>query len=226
MLLACLRDDSVVVDVGANLGYFTLLLATADCPARRVYAFEPEPGNAALLSANIAAHGVSDRVHAITAALGEQEGEGVLYLSDENLGDHPLFDAGDGRTRRCAVTVRNGAACLEAKVPRIDILKIDTQGTELQVLRGLRPLLIRSLPRLQILVELTPAALRRAGDSGRALVEFLDALTLPLAIVDHLEHRLVPESPEALARWCDNVDDTPGDEGFMNIFAGPLPVGI
>jgi hypothetical protein len=100
------------------------------------------------------------------------------------------------------------------------------QGSELAVLEGLLPLLRRSRSRIGILVELTPFALRAAGDSGAALIDLLDDLGLPLAIVDQQRQRLVPESADALRRWCENVDASPGDRGFMNIFAGTPPAAL
>ena len=62
-----------------------------------------------------------------------------------------------------------------------------------------------------------------AGTSGRALIELLAQLDLPISIVDHVEHRLVPSDADALATWSDNVDATPGDRGFMNLWVGPPP---
>jgi FkbM family methyltransferase len=190
-----------------------------------VVAFEPARDNFALLWRNIESNACEDRVVAVQAALSDRRGQGVLQLSGDNLGDHVLYADGTPR-RNEAVTLVPGAEALAAHMDRIDVLKIDTQGTELAVLRGLAPLLEASRATVSVLVELTPAALRRAGDSGAALITALEALGLPLFIVDHAEHRVVPESAVALRRWSDNVDATEGDEGFMNIFAGRLPAGF
>ena len=59
--------------------------------------------------------------------------------------------------------------------------------------------------------------------SGRTLIELLATLGEPLWIIDHIEHRLVLSSAQELALWCDNVDSTEGDQGFMNILLGPAP---
>ena len=107
----------------------------------------------------------------------------------------------------------------------LDLVKVDTQGSEYAVMRGLMPLLAAQDTAPRLLVELTPLSLRLAGSSGRALIELLASLALPFWIVDHIEHRLVLVSPDALAQWCDNVDATPDDQGFMNIFVGAAPAG-
>lgn len=220
--LAAHRPGDVVVDVGANLGYYSLLSALGPSPTERIFAFEPAADNYRLLCKNIALNGCEDRVTAVAAALGERDESIDLHRNEDNLGDHQVY-AGDGERETEPVVIHRGADFLGAQVDRIDLMKIDTQGSELAVLRGLKPMLTASRENLRMLIELTPFSLDLAGGSGRALIELLEALALPLAIVDHVNHELVPSDAEALARWCDNVSATSGDRGFMNIFAGDLP---
>lgn len=222
LLVACLTPGAIVVDVGANLGYFSLLLAQAEVPVQQVFAFEPAAANYELLQRNIALNDCGERVTAIHAALGTADGDAVLHLSEDNLGDHQLVPSETGRQTE-PVRILAGDAYFAGRMERADVVKIDTQGTEAAVVSGLWQLLQRSRPALQMLIELTPFALRHAGSTGRALVELLAELALPLAIVDHENRRVVPESAEALCRWCDNVDSTPQDQGFMNIFVGEIP---
>jgi hypothetical protein len=92
-------------------------------------------------------------------------------------------------------------------------------------MRGLMPCLVAQDAPPRILIELTPRSLRTAGSSGRGLIELLASLALPFWIVDHVEHCLVRISADELAQWCDDVDATPEDQGFMNIFVGAAPVG-
>ena len=102
----------------------------------------------------------------------------------------------------------------------MNLVKIDTQGAEFQVVQGLMPLLLASGSSLRMIVELTPYSLRAAGSSGAALLSLLEQLELPFAIIDHIEHQLVPSTAAELRQWCDNVDACPQDQGFMNIFLG------
>lgn len=220
--LAAQRSGDVVVDVGANLGYFTILSALAEAKPAAIQAFEPDPDNYALLKENLRLNGVEAQVRATRAALTREPGEGTLYRSTDNLGDHQIHSTEEaGETR--PIPLLRGAQALSDVVDRIDLLKIDTQGSELAVIDGLAPLLQSSRSRLRALVEVTPHSLRAAGDSGRALIERLADLDLSFWIVDHIEHRLVECAAEELAQWCDNVDATPGDQGFMNIFVGDRP---
>jgi FkbM family methyltransferase len=219
LLRRYLKPGDRVLDAGANIGYFTLVCAACVGDNGRVYAFEPEPCNYRLLTDNVALNRLDSRVIACEAALADADGDGQLYLNPDNLGDHQLHEEVGGR-RRLPVKLVAGAAWFEGRESQLDMVKIDVQGAEYAVVRGLLPLLAASGSRLHMLVELTPLSLRAAGSSGRALLELLATLGLPFHIVDHVEHRLVATDVEALATWCDNVDACPGDAGFMNIFLG------
>ncbi len=219
LFLKILKPGGVVVDVGANLGYFSVLAAALVGESGRVMAFEPDPANFRLLQENIALNEYGDRVTTLQAGLAEEPGAGHLYLSEDNLGDHRIF-RGEGARQTCDIQLLNGSEVLRGQLPRIDLLKVDTQGSEYSVIAGLLPLLLEMPGKPQVLVELTPFALRQAGSSGRALIALLERLEQPFWIVDHIEHQLVASNASALARWCDNVDACSPDEGFMNILVG------
>ena len=219
LVMRYVQPGDRVLDVGANLGYFTLVAAARAGAAGHVYAFEPEPRNYRLLEANVALNGFQQRVTCCEAALSDHDGHAELYLSEDNLGDHQLQPDAPGRD---AVSVRllQGADWFGGREQGLDFVKVDTQGAEHAVIRGLLQLLAASGERLRLLLELTPLSLRSAGSSGAALIDTLAGLALPFHIVDHIEHRLVATDAEALATWCNNVDSVPGDAGFMNILLG------
>lgn len=219
LLRACLVPGARVLDVGANIGYFTVIAAACVGEQGRVYAFEPEPDNFRLLTENVALNGLQQRVTLCQAALSSRRGNACLYLNPDNLGDHQLHAEVPGRAR-LAVATERGDDWFRGRERALDFVKIDVQGHEYEALNGLLPLLVASGKGLRLLVELTPRSLRCAGSSGRQLIELLARLELPFHIVDHLEHRLVASDADALATWCDNVDSYPDDAGFMNIFLG------
>jgi FkbM family methyltransferase len=220
LLLRWLRPGDVFVDVGANIGYFSLLAATVVGRGGAVFAFEPDPDNYQLLLANAKLNHLDGRITAVEAALSENDGEGRLYLSTDNLGDHQLY-AGDEQRRSVAILLHEGSRYLAGRLSRIDVLKVDTQGSEFQVIAGLMPLLQRLPHCPRILIELTPHALRQAGASGRALLELLDTLGQPMWIIDHIDNQVAQSSAQELALWCDNWDAVPEARGFMNILVGP-----
>ena len=74
-----------------------------------------------------------------------------------------------------------------------------------------------------MLIELTPYSLRTASSSGEALINLIREFGAKLWIVDHVNHELVATTADHLCTWCNNVDETRGDSGFINIFIGESP---
>ncbi len=220
LLLSLLRPGGVFVDVGANIGYFSVLAAARVGATGVVVAVEPDPDNCRLLRRSLAHNALERQVQVVEGALSDREGEGSLFLSEDNLGDHQIYSDGTGRNA-VPIKLYHGGRLLAAAAPDIDVLKVDTQGSEWQVMRGLQPLLRRMTAKPHIMIELTPYSLAQAGGSGRQLIELLDEVCEAMWIVDHVEHRLVACAAQELATWCDNVAATAGDRGFMNILAGP-----
>jgi FkbM family methyltransferase len=120
--------ETLVVDAGANVGWFTLLAAKN---AKQVWAFEPEPSNFELLRRSIALNGYTN-VEARQLAVSATDGEIALWLSEYSTGLHSTVRQSGSRK----VTV----ACqrLDSLFPdaHIGLLKIDVEGAEPEVLAG------------------------------------------------------------------------------------------
>lgn len=219
LVLAILCPGAVFVDVGANIGYFSVLAAQRVGARGQVFAFEPDPDNFRLLTASGELNGLSAQIHAVRAGLGDRNDTARLFLSTDNFGDHQIFGSHDARAS-LSIKLLNGSDYLAHRLDRLDLLKVDVQGAEYAVMAGLMPLLQAQPQVPQVLIELTPFSLRQAGSSGRQLITLLSELGQPFWIVDHIEHRLVASSAAELAHWCDQVDGVSGDQGFMNILVG------
>lgn len=169
-LARMLPPDPVVLDVGANIGFFTVGLAHA--AGARVYAFEPMPRNVERLRENVDGNGFAARVVVTQTALGDAPGE--LWLAPEpggastgNAGPSSPDAAGAVRVR--VRTLDHVAADLG--IQRCDLVKVDVEGAELAVLRGGAELLRRSRP--LIYVELNPYWMAQLGWAERDLFELV-----------------------------------------------------
>jgi FkbM family methyltransferase len=160
-----LKPWSVFVDVGAHIGYYSALAADALDGAGRVYAFEPCPANFDLLQKNTAIYG--NMIKAFGMAVGEKVCQGELFLCNTNSGDHRLAPVADRQAIPVCVTTLDASL---ADVPAVDLLKIDVQGSELQVLRGAREIIGRS-PKIRGIIEYSPELLTLAGEK---LTDFFD----------------------------------------------------
>lgn len=164
-----IESGDVVIDVGANVGYYTLIAAKRVGPSGKVYAFEPDPDAFALLQANIELNELTNVV-AINKALAAEPGQLELFRSSTNRGDHRLYDPGDGRTA-VSVEVTTLDAAL-ADVRGIDLIKIDTQGAECSILAGGDALLARERD-AGVIMEYTPKYIRAFGQAPDACLRKL-----------------------------------------------------
>lgn len=150
-----LRAGDCFVDVGANKGDFALLAARLVGDAGRVLAFEPEPNNCCWIERTLELNG-SRNVRLFPLALSDEDGEAMLRLSRQS-GAHTLLPGLPGRSEaERRVPVRTLDSLLdELGSPRIDLLKLDVEGSELRVLRGAQRVL-RSNRSLVLLLDLHP----------------------------------------------------------------------
>jgi FkbM family methyltransferase len=211
-----LGPGDCVLDVGANVGYYTHLAAQRVGTRGRVVAVEPDPDNFRLLCANAAALArLPVTLHRV--ALGARAVAGALCADPSNRGDAYLADSAGGSGPVGAphprVVVRPGDAL---ELAHVHLVKIDTQGAECSVLDGLAHTLARSRSDLSLLVELWPFGLVRCGSSAEALVERLLALDLPVFRLDHQVHALVPLDAVALEDLACRVL-TVAERGFVNL---------
>jgi FkbM family methyltransferase len=158
-----LKPGMVFVDIGANIGYFTLVAARRVGPTGRVLAVEPEPYNFQLLQRNV---GVNDlaNVELANVALGDRQGSAALYCSPQNFGDHRLYDGASEQRRATEVQVRTLDGLVKARqLGAVDVIKMDVQGYENRVIAGMASTLAAS-PRALVLTEFWPYGIRQAGE--------------------------------------------------------------
>lgn len=144
-----LKANGVFVDVGANIGTHTVYALLSGQFSRAV-AFEPEPRNAQLLSMNLGANGLTQRVIVVPQAAGAAAGRATLHVHPRNRGAHAIgfVPAADVRERIEVSVVRLDEALRELGVAADDIglIWMDVEGSEPQALDGLGDILLRAVP--------------------------------------------------------------------------------
>lgn len=197
LLTAEIRPGMTIVDVGANIGYYTLLFSKLTGNDGRVYALEPEPQNFAILQQNLARNNRVN-VTALNQAASDRAGQSFLYLSAENHGDHQAYPSGDDRRK-----VRMEMVRLDDVIPvPVDLLKMDVQGFEYHALQGMRAT-IASSPGLTIFTEFWPEGLCRAGSDAGEFLRLLRSLDLEIFYINEYANRLdLADDDELLARYA------------------------
>jgi FkbM family methyltransferase len=141
--IAGFEGEAVLVDIGANVGMYTIWAAKTR--KTRVFAFEPESQNYALLNRNIVRNEVGDLVIAYCASLSDSVGFGRLALSGFKLGSsaHQFSPSVETRFNRPAFLQGSYSSTLdtlvnEGLIPVPDHVKIDVDGIEPKIVRGAR----------------------------------------------------------------------------------------
>jgi FkbM family methyltransferase len=163
MLRPWVRPKTFVIDVGANIGFFSRQFATWVSDGGKVIAVEPEALNYARLQHAIAKAGLADVVETIHAAVAETTGEGLLEINPGHPGDHKLG------TQGVPVAITTIDDLLSARGwPEVSLIKVDVQGAEARVLAGARRALERFRPAL--FLEVDDQQLRYYGSSASELL--------------------------------------------------------
>jgi FkbM family methyltransferase len=176
---ALVVPGTVVFDIGANAGYFTLLFSALARPGGRVYAFEPVPDTAARLRANLAINPMmSDGVDVFEFALSDRDGAVAMNVAGvANTGASRVsvgVEVEDPGRREAGVVRTLNLRCrtgdsvwAELGRPAVDLVKIDIEGHELHALRGMRETLAANL--CTVLAEVRDRYLSGAGGSREQL---------------------------------------------------------
>ena len=145
------RPATTAVDVGANVGLHTSVLASAVGPGGHVLAFEPEPSNCSRLQENVVRNGFTNvEIHRV--ALQDRPGHAVLHLGADPMyhSTGTIFeDRAAGRDIVVEARILDDV-WREAGSPSVSFVKIDTEGTEFEVLKGTERLLDAERPALLI----------------------------------------------------------------------------
>ncbi|MDR7532774.1 MAG: FkbM family methyltransferase [Armatimonadota bacterium] len=215
VVLRCVRPGMRVLDVGANFGYFTLLLCRRVGTEGRVYAFEPQARVHAFLEYNIECNAYGTVARAYRLALGASAGTQLLRRVESGLGVRAgSASVREEVARELLPAVSEAVLAQEtAEVTRLDDLglgeidfaKIDAEGAEYDVWRGGRSTLSQAAC---LIMEYGPRSLA----AGPALLEELRDAGFRLAIIERGGRLTAALPPE--------IHSVAEDRGFVHVFAG------
>ena len=209
-LISIMPVGGVFLDVGANIGIYTLAMARAAGSSGSVHSFEPNPASFERLSHHVFQNGLVN-VRLNQVAVGSEEGRAKLNTpTKENTGAASLLSTNmparfEARPIEVQVTSLD-TYCTRHAFDRLDVIKIDCQGYEIQVLEGASNVLQTFRPRL--LLEYDIDWLLAAGASGSQLCSLLKSA----------QYECFQRRHGRLVQFT--ADDTPGT--VVNIHAIPV----
>jgi FkbM family methyltransferase len=184
-----LRPGDVLVDVGANVGYFTLLGARLVGERGRVVAVEAHPGLVEVLRRNVVINGVHDRVTVWHRAAWSEATTVMFHQRAHYSANSSVGSVDEGRLAALGDTEE--AVQVEAVpvdqllegVPHVDLLKVDVEGAEVRAFEGLGRTLADN-PDLTVMFEWSPEQLYQVGDTPAALVDLLAGYGFRLRLLE------------------------------------------
>jgi FkbM family methyltransferase len=201
LLLDWLAPGMTFVDIGAHVGYYTVLAARRVSPGGLVYAFEPSPRNYELLLANVWRNELTNVV-CYPWAVSDHMGFVELFLDETNTGDNRLFQDGRGPGVRVRAVALDALPSIH---PPIDVVKIDVQGAEEAVIDGMKHLLSRS-PKARVSLEYWPFGLRALGRDERGALDYYRSLGYRLRVQNPEEPGIEEWTDEEILEHCTKND--------------------
>lgn len=188
------KPGMIAVDVGANIGVHSLVLADCIGDSGKVHAFEPSAAFERL-SNNIALNRFQSRFQLNRCALGETDGKIELFFCPPGheaytSAGKPLHDLSQGRKFEVDLLTLDNY-CRFHNIPRIDFMKMDIEGYEVAVLNGCKALLKTKSIRV-LMFEVNDVCLQNCGYSGEDLFNLLHAAGYETRILRRGTQELVP----------------------------------
>lgn len=174
------RPGAVVLDVGAQFGYFSLLAGKIAGPRGHVIAVEPVGDNLDLLRRNVEFNSLGDRIEIEGRGLSDCRETLSMFIYQES-DSHALYRSPDAKVRdEIEVELIPGDELTEGKP--VDVIKIDVEGHEERVLRGLQETIAASRG-LVLIVEYAPAYLERGGTDPAEFLEYIRSMGFKVQVI-------------------------------------------
>jgi len=165
-----IKPGDICIDVGANYGYYSLLMSSLTGKEGRTIAVEPNPYVFNLLAATASVH--SSSIEPVQVALSDVTGYTTLVIPDNFFGDASIVERKDKpRLARSRVDVKTQTLdelAVQLELPRIDLVKIDVEGAEPGVFNGMTETISKN-DGLRVLIEYSPYLY----DDAKSFTEFL-----------------------------------------------------
>lgn len=193
LLSSIVKRAELFVDVGASYGFYSLLAASRR-PDLDIFAIEPTPETYAVLKQNVQLidqSKITVRQTAISNSVGTQRFNVAMASDSCSFFDHPNV----GRLRTIDVETTTIDAMLKDRTPCPLVIKIDTEGNEIAVLRGMAETLAR-FPDIRLIIEFCPGTQRAANVLPKVLLEHLDRLGFATFLLDENKRRFYRARPE------------------------------
>ncbi|VVA44360.1 conserved hypothetical protein [Candidatus Roizmanbacteria bacterium] len=184
-----IKPGDTVLDIGAHIGYYTLMAAKRVGSKGKVYAFEPNKDNCALLTQNIKLNGFKNVV-LVSKAVSKSSGKVRFFLSNVSTGMHSLVDIDNNSENSIEIEAVSLNDFFGKKIPTVGVIKMDIEGGEYTALEGMDRLLKKN-KHMTILTEFSPYSIIKAEKSPRGFLNLLMSYGFKLYSIDESSKKLI-----------------------------------
>lgn len=193
-ILKVVKDKFVIFDIGANFGYYTLLLSKK-FPDNKVYSFEPDKDNKVLLSENISLNNLNN-IKIEELALSDKSGS-VSFVSSKIHRGKSQISSGKQYSYKVSMNTLDNY-CVENKISEINLIKLDVEGSEIPILRGGKDIISRSKD-ITLFIEYNPRSYTEFGFTKEDFFNTLHSVNLvPISILDERSNKVLSFSEDTL----------------------------
>jgi len=213
-----LKKGMTFLDLGANIGFYTLFGRSIIGLSGKIFAFEPHPSNTKLIKSSIK-HNSFENITVVEAAVSNFEGNTTLNVYPDDNSEHSLVNL-DGHfapetIKTIQVDVITIDSFLETKVGslNVDFIKMDIEGSEFNALKGMKNVLNEN-KHLILMSEFWPNGLIQGGSDPKKFLDVLQDNHFIINLIDHLKEDVCPIEAEDLLSLIEERSKVLTDE-FM-----------
>ena len=181
LIKSIVKSNDVCLDIGANIGYFTILMAKR---CKLVWSYEPETSNYQQLRKNILLNKTFN-IYVNHVALTDKSGEGMLYLCPINNGMHRVYPSRFCDGTAIVKTQKFDDAWDNLNHFQIDFIKMDAEGSELGVLKGMKGMLQILKP--TIVMEFHPPSIEESGANPKEIYDLLKSIGYSIYLIPNIK---------------------------------------
>jgi len=195
VLKQLLKPGMTVLNIGANIGYFSVIISKIVGPAGRVFCFEPFPSTAELLKKNVKMNNCNN-VEVFTKAISNKSGKDSMWIAPSSVNNF-ISKKGIPGLEKLDVDVTTVDDFVNEKNLQIDFIFMDAEGSERNAIEGMRNTIIDN-KKLEIITEFNPYTFELAGTSGKEFLDVCSEFNFEFYIINENKATISPISHEKL----------------------------
>lgn len=203
-----LKKGDIVLDLGANIGLYSLSAAKIVGNSGKIYSFEPDPITFKNLKKNIESN-KCDNVELINKAVSNKTGT-IAFTSSENISSRSknhIKSDDEPESNSIKIHTIKIDDFFENKVNVINVIKMDIEGAEFEALKGMKKIIDKN-KHLKIFLEFSPFMLKRLNADIAEMINFFKSCNFKINKINEEEDKLEEISLESLSEFSEEDDPT------------------